>query len=288
MYHCGNNIFTANEYYPLADNYKLHKTITPGVSGSRVYLIKQKGRQYFCKITALRNNLTKVANLQASHFQVYPEYRDILIGCQLTGTCFPKIYQWGRINYLDPWNQIKSGEYIFIVSEYLGKTNLKQLLINKKSRYTLKDFRKNILTVLDCYIKANKKVGFVHDDFKPDNIMIDKKRPILIDFGLSYTTKYKKCPNLRVLATRLSFSLLPLTKIAYLDFDKLFTNKSLYYTPIHHEYIDLEKIIRTINLGERILGGTEIKFSDEDYKYFNSKVSFHRKLNLIKNKYATH
>lgn len=294
MYNCHDNIFTSpKSLAPIASKYSLIKTITPGVSGSRVYLIKRGTRLYFCKITRIADKLTKTANLQKSIFQVFPEYRDILIGCQLSqlsSRCFPKIYHWGYTDYLDPWNETKPGQYIFIILEYLGKTNLKNILIKRMqsgySKYFLVDFRKNMKQILDCYMMANKEIGFIHDDFKPDNIMIDNKKAVMIDFGLSYTTKYKKNPNLRVLLERFSYSLLPVTKRYYIEFDKLFTDKSLYYSKISHNYIDLEKIIRTINLGERILNGVEIKFSDEDYKYFNSKAPFHRKLNLIKMRYV--
>jgi len=307
-YNCHDNIFkissSSNVHSSITSKYSLFKTITPGVSGSRVYLVKHRGKSYFCKITRLRDTLTKSANLQKSLFQVFPEYRDVLIGCQLSQfKCFPKIYQWGLTDHLDPWNQIGDDrgdqKYIFIILEYLGATNLKSLLIkrmkgNRRINYSLTDFRKNMRQILDCYIMANRTIGFIHDDFKPDNIMItNDKRAVMIDFGLSYTTKYKKRTNLRVLATRLTYSLLPFSKKRYIEFDKYFTNKSLYVSSkISSNYNDLEKIIRTINLGERLFSrggdsdsGVKLDFSDEDYKYFNSKAPFHRKLQLIKKRY---
>ena len=304
MFTCQNNILKEDiKFTDLSKYYKLSQCINPGKSGARVYLVEKNGQKYFCKIIKL---IKKERFLKEIYKKTLPEYRDILIGCELTqlkSKCFPKFYHWGYSEYLNPWNPKEKGQYLFMILQYLGHTNLKEILINqmkdnvktktnfslkdfKNKNFSLKDFRKTMFQILDCCAIANRKLGFVHNDFKPDNIMIKNKKPIIIDFGLSYTKKYKRRDDIITYLDKLSYFLVPIRKKTHIDFNKSYFSPKLFGSKFKIDNIELDRIIRLINVGERVFNGHEIILNEKDYKYLNrASISFASKLIFIKKLY---
>lgn len=275
----------------LAKYFKKNKILTGGKSGSSVYLISPKDNlkvKYILKVTPLQDYLVKKSELSKSFIKYYQDYREILILCQLNqlkSKCFPKLLNWGFTNSINPWNKNDNlkQKCLYIVETYGGTINLKTLLNRKKPSISLKKYKQIFMNILNCYIKANKKYGFIHDDLKNDNIMIDKNNPVIIDFGWSSSKKYPPNYNLRYLGDKGLFSLIPGFKKSALIYNKTLLDKELYVGfGINYKYADINKLILMYNYAQRQLKGEELVLTEKDIKYFNSNRAFYNKLEYLK------
>ena len=140
------------------------------------------------------------------------------------------------------------------------------------------------------YIKANKKIGFLHRDVKLNNIIINPKKKIikLIDYGLASSNdvsgpqgslkivynvgryvgllrhvqkKRRLAPNIKL---KEMFKKDPLDLLSFQNFD-------------------LEALLRLIGSGERILFNDKKPFiiNIKDVEYLNQNIPFYKKLEYI-------
>ena len=122
--------------------------------------------------------------------------------------------------------------FLYLVMDYLPGGDLMSLLI-KKDILKEEEARFYIAEIV-LAIEALHKMGCIHRDIKPDNILIDKKGHIkLSDFGLSKLSDNKSFPLSTVLDDKMENQQLNQENIETYDISKPSSNQK--YLPLEEE-----------------------------------------------------
>ncbi|MCP3923921.1 MAG: serine/threonine protein kinase [Desulfobacterales bacterium] len=127
---------------------------------------------------------TKIKKLVA--IKCLPEfnYQDVLI----LKREFRNISDWSHNNLVEFYDLYIQEQTIFFTMEWINGFSYyhsiwgRDFFCNKSADY---NFLREIFIQLTKGIQFLHSLGILHRDIKPDNIMVDSKRAILIDFGLS-------------------------------------------------------------------------------------------------------
>ena len=148
------------------DEYKIIRKIGEGGFGD-VYLVEKDNNQYALK--KLKFKLTK------EELEQYQEILNILL----------KIKNENIIKYYDYFLE---NDYLNIVMEYCGDTDLKQFIEKQQSKNELieEELIKDFILQICNGLKEIHNNGIIHRDLTPDNIFIGKNNKIKIgDFSIS-------------------------------------------------------------------------------------------------------
>jgi serine/threonine protein kinase len=96
------------------------------------------------------------------------------------GKILKKIKHPNIVKHIDMFEENNT---IYIVLKYYEGKTYDEYIKNKKINIR-KEINKNIFQILDAIHYLHKK-QYLHRDIKPNNIIITKEKPILIDFGSS-------------------------------------------------------------------------------------------------------
>ena len=101
--------------------------------------------------------------------------RELDIASKFNSKYFPEVKRYGSINF-------KGKRALYIIEEFISGSNLNEIL-DKKEQLDLDEtlfIGKELLKALSLLHNEN----LVHRDVKPKNIIINKNRIVLIDFGI--------------------------------------------------------------------------------------------------------
>jgi serine/threonine protein kinase len=186
-----------NNYTPYKELIKKYNIVQnlSGRSGDMTFLVKNKGKKYILKIIADKKKLQIcIHNLLRNQFDMF----------------VPKMYDFGKVdsdNLLVKTNRF----YYYYVQEFVNSPDFYVNYMNGVYRkYTVKEIKSILFQILLFFYYANEKLDFIHHDFKPENIVVNKNkifnhiievngkrykvksdRVYIIDFGTSEILDYK-------------------------------------------------------------------------------------------------
>lgn len=104
--------------------------------------------------------------------------RELKFSIALPSSYYAKIIDYGV-------KKIDSLKTIYIVEEYIKGNSLRMLLDSKDNKQLTMKETKNIVSSLLEALEILEERSLVHRDIKPDNIIVNDKKVILIDFGIA-------------------------------------------------------------------------------------------------------
>lgn len=290
--------------YAIAHNYNYIKTLSEKPD-AYVILVQYRG--------ATDKYILKIGKRDV----IFPEvFVSLQFKCEKLTTNLPKRYKFGKVDssFVDKYHLKSHKNLYFILIEYLGPNNFEDVLMYKL--INLYKFKQLMVQFIRFYIKANKKLGFIHYNMKFQNLIFEIKKDevkklCFIDLGNSITTglkkqkfysmklyeKYWKARKYVYTKPWLMTLLAPFGVGVEKNIDQKALNRNKNYykkmdvadTSIYeinynnNGNYDIIVILRLINTAERVLNKLpkQITLSKDQIKYFNSHKPLYEKLEYL-------